>query len=267
MKRCVIRNEYTKADIGYLFYSEKEDVFTVEISDETDRINLPLFLSAFKDKGKYTMNPYWARRFVQRRIVPRDRQNIGSILRNAGLKKYDPYRLLILANGKCCQDECSIKPLSDKKDMESWYIRRKEKYIKSACLLDNEYLLIELNNNSLFRINLHNYLTDKNEMVLLERPYDLNNFKVIPNGLGIMWDEDISLMAEDIKEEDKEKDISGKDLERYMETNILTTADVCKELDCTRQYLNSLVQSGRIKVFRKSGNNSLFLKSELINLK
>ena len=42
---------------------------------------------------------------MQQRIVPTDRQNLGEILRDNGLKEYDEFELLMLATGRCAQDD------------------------------------------------------------------------------------------------------------------------------------------------------------------
>ena len=56
----------------------------------------PLILSSFLKKGQKTINAYWSRIWVQQRIVPSDRQNLGMILRDNGLDFYDEYKLLTM---------------------------------------------------------------------------------------------------------------------------------------------------------------------------
>ena len=43
----------------------------------------------FFEKGQKTINAYWSRIWVQQRIVPSDRQNLGMIMRDNGLDFYD----------------------------------------------------------------------------------------------------------------------------------------------------------------------------------
>ena len=42
-------------------------------------------------RGETTVNSYWSKIWVQQRIVPPDRQNIGEILRDNHLQEYDEY--------------------------------------------------------------------------------------------------------------------------------------------------------------------------------
>ena len=85
--------------------------FHIEISENVDEWEAPLILSSFVKRGVRALDPYWSRVWVEQRIVPRDRQNLGMILKENGLKEYDVHRLLILADGRCAQDECFIVPL------------------------------------------------------------------------------------------------------------------------------------------------------------
>ena len=98
-------------DLAWLLYYEREDTFHIEISENVDEWDAPLILSSFVKRGVRALDPYWSRVWVEQRIVPRDRQNLGMILKENGLKEYDVHRLLILADGRCAQDECFITPL------------------------------------------------------------------------------------------------------------------------------------------------------------
>ena len=98
-------------DLAWLLYYEREDTFHIEISDNVDEWEAPLILSSFVKRGVRALDPYWSRVWVEQRIVPRDRQNLGMILKENGLKEYDVHRLLVLADGRCAQDECFIVPL------------------------------------------------------------------------------------------------------------------------------------------------------------
>lgn len=51
------------------------------------------------------MNSDWSMRWVQSRIIPSSRQNIGEILRVNGMRSYDEHKLLLKNEGWSCQDE------------------------------------------------------------------------------------------------------------------------------------------------------------------
>lgn len=61
------------------------------------------------EKGIRTMNSDWSMRWVQSRIIPSSRQNIGEILRVNGMRSYDEHKLLLKNEGRSCQDEFYIE--------------------------------------------------------------------------------------------------------------------------------------------------------------
>lgn len=48
-------------------------------------------------------------KWVQSRIIPSSRQNIGEILRVNGMNSYDEHTLLLKNEGRSCQDEYYIE--------------------------------------------------------------------------------------------------------------------------------------------------------------
>ena len=113
MKIFAIRDEtdLSGKDLAYLLYYENAKQFYIELPENADPWQTPMVLSSFARKGETSINSYWSRLWVQQRIVPPDRQNIGMILKNAGLAYYDEYRLLVLGEGRCSQDELHIKKI------------------------------------------------------------------------------------------------------------------------------------------------------------
>lgn len=115
MRTYVIRDDlYPGKNLAYLMYYEKEKQFYIEIDEKTDEWELPVSLSPFLKKGIRSVNSYWSRVWVQQRIVPTDRQNLGHILRDNGLKEYDEFRLLVISGGRCAQDSCYIAHVEEK---------------------------------------------------------------------------------------------------------------------------------------------------------
>ena len=115
MRTYAIRDDlYPGKNLAYLMYYEKEKQFYIEIDEKTDEWELPVSLSPFLKKGIRSVNSYWSRVWVQQRIVPTDRQNLGHVLRDNGLKEYDEFRLLVISGGRCVQDSCYIAPVEEK---------------------------------------------------------------------------------------------------------------------------------------------------------
>ena len=96
MKIFEINDEADNLFIGNLLYYEKEKTFIIELSDELDEWTAPLLLTSFVKKGIYTIPRDISFLWVQERVIPSGRQNIGSILTHHKLKSYDEMKLLEL---------------------------------------------------------------------------------------------------------------------------------------------------------------------------
>ena len=88
MKIFAIRDESTQEqkDLAYLLYYKQEKQFYIELPENADAWETPLLLDSFVKRRETTVNSYWSKIWVQQRIVPIDRQNIGEILRDNHLR-------------------------------------------------------------------------------------------------------------------------------------------------------------------------------------
>lgn len=143
MKTFAIRNEEDKKkkDLGYLIYYEKEKRFYIELPDDADPWETPLLLSSCLKRGEKTINAYWSKNWVQQRIVPSDRQNLGSILKDNGLDCYDEFKLLMLAHGRCAQDNYYLVAVSEKK-LPAFIAERNTRMVKSVVALPDYALIV-----------------------------------------------------------------------------------------------------------------------------
>lgn len=69
-------------------------------------------ISLFLKKGIRKIDSEWSMKWVQSRIIPSSRQNIGEILRKNGMRSYDEHKLLIKNEGRSCQDEYYIERIT-----------------------------------------------------------------------------------------------------------------------------------------------------------
>ena len=97
MRIFAIRDDDLKGKVvAYLLYYEVPKAFYIELPEGADEWETPLLLSSFVKRRQHTVNSYWSREWVRQRIVPQDRQNIGQVLKENGLKCYDEFDLLML---------------------------------------------------------------------------------------------------------------------------------------------------------------------------
>lgn len=95
--------------VARLSYDEHSDIMSIAIADDAQPADLPLMLELFAKRGEREIPDEWARRWVEDRIPPRGRQNLGEILRAHGLDHYDEIELLASANGRSAQDDFLIR--------------------------------------------------------------------------------------------------------------------------------------------------------------
>lgn len=95
MKVCVIKNEYHHKILAYLLYFEQNNTFYIELIENNDTLGMSIILKHFCNLGKRTIAAYWSKKWVCERMVPKDRQNISSIIKDNNLKTYDEYKLLL----------------------------------------------------------------------------------------------------------------------------------------------------------------------------
>lgn len=109
-KYAVKRNNRNKV-VAILNYDETTKSYTIDIPENVSVKEAPFMMALFLKKGIRKMDSNWSMKWVQSRIIPSSRQNIGEILRVNGLRSYDEHQLLIKNEGRCCQDEFYIEKM------------------------------------------------------------------------------------------------------------------------------------------------------------
>ena len=143
MKIFAIRDESAveQVDLAYLLYYELEKRFYIELPENADPWETPLLLSSFVKQGETSINSYWSKMWVQQRIVPTDRQNLGQVLKDNNLKEYDEFGLLMLSMGRCAQDDYYLVPIEEEQ-LPDYIQKRFAKLIEDIVPLDDYSLLV-----------------------------------------------------------------------------------------------------------------------------
>ena len=94
-----------------LTYDEDSEQYAVHIPESIDCNDLPAILSLLAKQGIRELDDKWARRFVEERVVPSDRQNIGTIMRQLHKKKYSEFPILEYTSGRCCMDDFYLQEI------------------------------------------------------------------------------------------------------------------------------------------------------------
>ena len=173
--------------LGYLIYYENAKAFYVELPEDADPWETPLLLSSFVKRGERSVSSYWSRLWVQQRIIPRDRQNIGQVLKENGLKEYDEFQVLMLTMGRCAQDECYLEEINTA-ELPPLLVNRWKTKIEDVVPLKGFRLLVFFRNGEVKICDAAKHATDHVECqpyVAQEKRF--HAVEVQPDGYGVMW--------------------------------------------------------------------------------
>lgn len=156
--------------------------------------SFPAFL-----REERTINAYWSATWVDQRIVPTNRQNLGQVLKDNGLKEYDPYELLMLANGRCAQDDYYLEQISDDKLPKELVDRLKTK-VEDVVPLADYRLLVFFRDGAVKRCALKRYFEETRKFAPLLTKEDLyKSMTVSPGGYGVNWGEGLEISDEELQ--------------------------------------------------------------------
>lgn len=266
MKIFAIRDETdkTRKDLAYLLYYEHEKRFYIELPDDADPWETPLLLSSFAKKGEPTVNSYWSKLWVQQRIVPSDRQNIGQILRVNGLQEYDEYALLMLSKGRCEQDDYYLAPI-DAEQLPAKIRHRFDRKIEDVLPLRDTSLLVFFRDGTVRKCDLADYFRQNARFsILLRQPDFFSRVRIQTGGYGVRWDENMTITDAALYKIGRRVPLSAEDFKVFASEGIVNTAEAMELLNCSRQYVNALVKEGKLHPIKASDKNTLFLKSEIL---
>jgi len=260
-----IRNEYIKGDnlVGYLCYYQSDRTFGLELKEGLGPVEMTMFLEAFAGKNIYSVDPYWSGRWVQERIVPTDRQNLGAILRDAGLKEYDPHRLLVLASGRCAQDDLFISPVRED-ELEPWARERFSKRLSAAIPLSNGRMMMTIKDKSTYLVQLKPLMeNDAGLKRILSDELQFQSLKLITGGTGITFGEGLYLMKDALMTQATPGLVDANDWKKIVIETVMDTAKICETYGVSRQYVNRLVSEGTLSSLPLSGRSQVFLRPDV----
>lgn len=269
MKIFAIRDEFDKKqkDLAFLFYYEKDRRFYIELPRDCDPWEVPLILSSFAEKGIYTIGSDWSRIWVQQRIVPTDRQNLGQILKDNKLKEYDEYKLLMLAMGRCEQDDYYLSPLKEE-ELPKEIRERLQNSIEAVVPLEDHKVLVFFCNGTAKKFDA------KEQAERLAVYYErfqteelFHSVKVSTGGYGIDWTSEVGASKEEACRDGEPLSISLDDLRSFVEHSVVNSQEAADLLDCSRQNIDDLVKRGKLKPLKKSEKSMLFLRDEVLKRK
>lgn len=269
MKIFAIKDEMQDKNqiLGYLVYYEKEKNFYIELPENASPWETPLLLASFVKKGEHTINAYWSKLWVQQRIVPPDRQNIGLVLKDNGIENYDEYELLALANGRCAQDDYYLEAVRET-ELPDEIIERFQKKVEDVIPLQNRQLLVFFRNGMVRKCDMKPlFEKERTFSPLLKNETLFCDVSVQSGGYGVRWGENLSISDKELYVYGKELSLSLEDFKDFVAFRVVNGAEAAEILECSRQNIVDLVQRGKLHPIKREKKNTLFLKSEVMQRK
>ena len=266
MKIFAIRDESaeTQKDLAYLLYYEVEKRFYIELLEETDPWELPLLLDSFVKQKERTINSYWSKIWVQQRIVPSDRQNIGEILRDNQLEEYDEYELLMLTMGRCAQDDYYLVQI-DEKNLPEKVTKRFATRIEDVLPLENFSLLVFFRDGRIKKCELREYFENTQVFhILLKKPEYFENVQMQTGGYGVSWDVNMTVSDSMLYRMGRKVPLCATDFCNFVAHRVINATEAAEILGCSRQNVIDLTKRGKLHPLKTSDKNTLYLKSEIL---
>lgn len=266
MKVFAIRDEeeYGSKDLAYLIYYESDKRFYIELPEDADPWETPLLLSSFVKKGEKTVNAYWSKVWVQQRIVPTDRQNLGQILKENALSEYDEFELLMLADGRCAQDSYYLVPINETIVMQR-FSDRYEKKVEDVIPLKNRGLLVFFRNGRVKRCNIDEMKKEDRFFIpVLASEETFQKVAIQTGGYGVSWGENAVIADSVLYDSGKDVPLSMDDFISFLSNRVISTAEAAELLECSRQNINDLVTRNKLHPVKTEPKNKFFLKSEIL---
>ena len=265
MKICRICDEYYPelGNLGYLFYFENANRFYIEIADGLDYWYAPPIMDWYIEHGIEYVDAEWSLKWVQNRIIPRDRQNIVEILKNQGMDTYNEYRMLLYSDGRCAQDECMVEEIHEE-DLPEYIVHRWDRHVKSVFSLRDHIVLVFFIDGSSCTVDVSTIIGKEPRFSRILREKDVFiKVHVSEGGYGICWDELREIPFYKLRKHEIDYSISYEDIRLIIERETFDTAQTAERLRCSRQNIDDLVKRNKLHPVKTGAKNKLFMKSEV----
>ncbi len=266
MKIFAIRHKDDKPrkDLAYLFYFEYEKEFLIEIPEGAEAWELPLMISSYAERGVLSLGPRLSAAWVRERIVPVERQNIGQILKELGLREYDEYALLTYAMGRCAQDDFYLADVSGK-EPDRALAGILASRVDDVIAVGGFELILMLRSGAVKRVDLSGFVAQRPGFsVFVRAPKLFGYVKPQAGGLGIRWSEELYISGRELQGMGEELGLETADLRSFAERCVVTAAEAAALLGCSRQYVNALAKSGALAPLKAEDKATLFLRADVL---
>ncbi len=232
--------------LGYMFYYEKSEGFIIELCRNVDEWSVPLLFQGFVRKGIYTIPNAISLMWINERIIPSGRQNIGSILKNHNLREYNEMALLSLSKGRCSQDHCYISEICWDDIPTDIRDRSKSNVLECFPTQDGQLICMFLD-GTVRKVDLSKIKERyKDVSHVLQHRKILDSAKVGNGGYSVVFNDSIEIAVADLREAGEILPLSTEDFYGFVQRNVVDATAVCEMMQCSRQNLSYMVREGKI---------------------
>lgn len=257
----------SKKNLAFLLYYENAGQFYIELPEDADPWETPLLLETFVKKGERTINAYWSKLWVQQRIVPTDRQNLGQILKENGLEEYSEFELLMLGKGRCAQDNYYIEPVTES-DFPKEFAARYRKKIEDVIPLKDAKLLVFFRNGEIKKYDMQREVKENSRFApIINNPQLFCGVGVQVGGYGVSWGENLDVADNILYDGGVSVPLSVEDFLNFVSCRVVNTSEAAEILGCSRQNIDDLTRREKLHPIKVTPQNKLFLKSEILQRK
>ncbi len=247
--------------IGYLFYFERAKSFIVELCEDLDEWEAPLLFQSLVRKGIYTVPRDISLMWVQERVIPSGRQNIGSILKNHKLNEYNEVNFLVLSKGKCSQDNCYIVEVEQ---VPENIRNRMRKNVRECFPTADKQLVCMFQDNSVRMIDLMKVVDKyKDISYVLKHREILESVEVGAGGYSVLFNGSIEIQSLELNKLGVLLPLTADDFYSFVRRNVVDATKACDVLQCSRQNLSYMVKEGKITPIIYGTKEYLYTRGEL----
>lgn len=262
MKICSIYNVYNKlkTPVAYLVYYDMAGIFYIEICSDADISDTPMLFALFMKKGVYSIDSEWSKKWVQSRIIPSDRQNLGMILKAEKMKYYDEYTFLIKSKGKCSHDDFCVEEIPIK-NINNTILPERWKENINDIIVNKEEMLVFFNDETMKKYNINDFIDDKSQLnYAIEHS---NDFMIMPGGYELNCNDIVFVSKQQLKSCGEQTNLSLAYFKLFAKNNLINTSAACEMLNCSRQNIDDLVKRDKLEPVHQSEKNKMFLKADI----
>lgn len=250
--------------LAVLTFYERDREFYFDMPQGADPWAVPLVLSSYAARGIWEVGPEWSRRWVESRVVPSNRQNLGEVLRANGLDDYDEFALLVLTGGRNSQDDCYLEPLEAGLE-PAWFADRESRRIADAVPLDGARMALAFRDGVTRVCNVGDIAGKDAALARVTRDEGLfARATVGAGGRCVRWGTTCRLADSALRAAGEELPISWGDVGRIASAALVDAAETAALLGCSRQNVNALASRRSLRPVKVGPKCTLFLRADVL---